>query len=54
MALNSKTLFHRLCGRLDRFRQFDAIWALSDPELDARGLKRESLAKLLLADSGLS
>ena len=38
----------------DRLRQFDATFALTDAELDARGLKRHQLAAQILGTSGLS
>ncbi|MEX0340353.1 MAG: hypothetical protein AB3N11_15090 [Arenibacterium sp.] len=54
MRFKNNTLFDRLLRRSEQVRQFDAVWALSDTELNARGLKRQSLASLLLADTGLS
>lgn len=53
-SLRINTLFDRLTRRSGRVRQFDALWSLDDAELRARGLKRQSLAMLLLADTGLS
>lgn len=32
-------------------RQFEALWALGDDELEARGLKRSMLGKYVFADN---
>lgn len=53
-ALTSNTLFDRLTRRSARMRRFDARWTLENTDLAERGLKRQSLASLLLADTGLS
>jgi hypothetical protein len=53
-TLRINSLFDRLTRRSGRVRQFDALWSLDDAELRARGLKRQSLAMLLFADTGLS
>lgn len=52
--LPQNSFFAQLMRGSDKVRQFDALWAMSDGDLETRGLKRQNLATLILTDPGLN
>ncbi|WP_238371676.1 hypothetical protein [Heliomarina baculiformis] len=51
---NLKSAISSIFDTFGKVRQFEALSALSDAELEERGLKRSDIARAIFLDNGLS
>lgn len=51
---NLKSVISSIFDTFGKVRQFEALSALSDAELEERGLKRSDIARTIFLDNGLS